>query len=139
MPPDETPFGLMSSLGLLTWTEGGVTHGRAEPLQGWYRRDGTLRISALAFLADVVGGMPPTGAINPTVDLFGCQQTRNDDGARQDDEQPVDRRHDEGQGQITNIARATARDRAVARSSGIRIDRRAGGCRWTGNIPKLCG
>ena len=59
----------MSSLGLVTWTEGGVTHGRAAPLPGWYRRDGSLRISALAFLADVVGGMPPTGAINPTVDL----------------------------------------------------------------------
>jgi acyl-coenzyme A thioesterase PaaI-like protein len=65
-------MGFLAALGLEMWTDesDGLTHGRAEVRPEMFA-PGTdrIRLGALATLADVVGGTPPSGPVNPTVDL----------------------------------------------------------------------
>jgi len=73
-------------------------------------------------------------------DCAGYELERDDDGPGQDDEQPVDRRHDERKRQVKRSAPGDD-IAACARRAGAwltRIDRRAGGSRWTDNIPEMC-
>jgi acyl-coenzyme A thioesterase PaaI-like protein len=60
----------VGALGIETWVESGLTRGRMR-LRPQMCAPGTTRprIGLLATLADVVAGQPPTGPINPTVDL----------------------------------------------------------------------
>ncbi len=66
----DPPPHLLAALGLELWTEDGVTHGVAElgPTT-WAVGTERPRLGLLATMADMVAGMPPSGAINPTVDL----------------------------------------------------------------------
>jgi acyl-coenzyme A thioesterase PaaI-like protein len=66
--PESTSF--VGALGIQLWTDSGVTHGRSELMPAMWR-PGTQRprLGVLATLADIVAGMPPTGALTPTVDL----------------------------------------------------------------------
>ncbi|MFI5047934.1 MAG: PaaI family thioesterase [Acidimicrobiia bacterium] len=60
----------IGALGLELWAEDGFTHGRAvlRP-EMWAPGTEVPRLGVLATMVDVVVGMPPTGALNPTVDL----------------------------------------------------------------------
>ncbi|SRR5579875_898823 len=68
--PSAQPGGAIASLWLKTWVRDGVTHGRATlgPTV-WAAATSRPRIGALATMADIVAGCPPTGPIHPTVDL----------------------------------------------------------------------
>jgi acyl-coenzyme A thioesterase PaaI-like protein len=67
---DADSRGFIAALGLELWTEGGITHGRAELGPSvWARETERPRLGALATMVDVVAGTLPTGPINPTVDL----------------------------------------------------------------------
>jgi acyl-coenzyme A thioesterase PaaI-like protein len=60
----------VSALGIELWPEGGITHGRAELRpEMWAPGTDVPRLGVLATMVDMVVGSPPTGAINPTVDL----------------------------------------------------------------------
>jgi acyl-coenzyme A thioesterase PaaI-like protein len=67
---DAEPVSYVGALALDLSFEDGITHGRAE-LQPEMFAPGTerLRLGVLATLVDMVAGFPPTGPINPTVDL----------------------------------------------------------------------
>lgn len=60
----------VGALGIELWEDGGITHGRA-PLRPemWAPGTDVVRLGVLATMVDMVVGSPPTGAINPTVDL----------------------------------------------------------------------
>lgn len=60
---------IFDAIGMETWHEDGHACGRL-PVASWLLGpSGSLRISALATLVDVIVGIPPTGAVNPTTDL----------------------------------------------------------------------
>jgi acyl-coenzyme A thioesterase PaaI-like protein len=60
----------VGSLGLEVWVEEGRTRGRAELRpEMWAPGTQRPRLGVLATMVDMVGGMPPTGAMTPTVDL----------------------------------------------------------------------
>jgi acyl-coenzyme A thioesterase PaaI-like protein len=60
----------VGSLGLELWVEDGLTQGRTELHPGMLASaSGTPRLGVLATLVDMVAGTPPSGALNPTVDL----------------------------------------------------------------------
>jgi acyl-coenzyme A thioesterase PaaI-like protein len=60
----------VGALGIEMWSEDGITHGRA-PLRPemWAPGTDVVRLGVLATMVDMVVGSPPSGAINPTVDL----------------------------------------------------------------------
>jgi acyl-coenzyme A thioesterase PaaI-like protein len=71
VPVDDTEsISFVGALGIQLWTDSGVTHGRSNLVPAMWR-PGTQRprLGVLATLADIVAGMPPTGALTPTVDL----------------------------------------------------------------------
>jgi acyl-coenzyme A thioesterase PaaI-like protein len=60
----------VGALGLELWVEDDLTHGRAElrpEMLG--AASGLPRLGVLATMVDIVAGTPPTGSLNPTVDL----------------------------------------------------------------------
>jgi acyl-coenzyme A thioesterase PaaI-like protein len=67
---DPEAISFVGALGIELWTDSGVTHGRSRLVPAMWR-PGTQRprLGVLATLADIVAGMPPTGALTPTVDL----------------------------------------------------------------------
>jgi acyl-coenzyme A thioesterase PaaI-like protein len=66
----ESPARFVEALGLEIWHEDAVAHGRAELRpEMWTPGTELPRLGVLATMADVVGGSPPGGPINPTVDL----------------------------------------------------------------------
>lgn len=67
---DLPPLHWVGTMGLATTVEDGFTRGTAVVVPAMLA-PGTdrLRVGVLATLVDVVGGTPPTGALNPTVDL----------------------------------------------------------------------
>ncbi len=60
----------VGALGIELWEQDGITHGRA-PLRPemWAPGTDVVRLGVLATMVDMVVGSPPSGAINPTVDL----------------------------------------------------------------------
>ena len=60
----------VGAMGLELWEDHGETHARAalRP-QLWAPGTEITRLGVFATMADVVGGSPPTGSLNPTVDL----------------------------------------------------------------------
>jgi acyl-coenzyme A thioesterase PaaI-like protein len=66
----ESPAHFVAALGMEVWHEDGIAHGRAELRpEMWIPGTELPRLGVLATMADVVGGSPPGGLINPTVDL----------------------------------------------------------------------
>lgn len=60
----------VGSMGLATEVVDGRTQGRVTVSPAMLGPDtGRLRVGVLATLVDVVGGTPPSGALNPTIDL----------------------------------------------------------------------
>jgi acyl-coenzyme A thioesterase PaaI-like protein len=60
----------VAALGIELWPEDGITHGRAELRPEMWAPGTTVpRLGVLATMVDMVVGSPPTGPINPTVDL----------------------------------------------------------------------
>ena len=68
--PQPSSSSLLAGIGLELWIDGGVTHGRAElgPAT-WAAGTQRPRLGLIATMADIVAGMPATGALTPTVDL----------------------------------------------------------------------
>jgi acyl-coenzyme A thioesterase PaaI-like protein len=65
----EPPW-FVAALGLELWQEGELMHGRMELRPGmWVPGTTHPRMALLATAVDVIAGNPPTGPINPTVDL----------------------------------------------------------------------
>src|SRR5262245_11007844 len=64
------PASFVGAIGMELWAERGWTHGRA-PIRPEMLAPGTerLRLGVLATMVDLVAGSPPTGPINPTIDL----------------------------------------------------------------------
>jgi acyl-coenzyme A thioesterase PaaI-like protein len=60
----------VGSMAVALWAEGGITHGKAVlRAEMWQPGTEIPRLGILATFVDLVAGMRPTGAINPTVDL----------------------------------------------------------------------
>jgi acyl-coenzyme A thioesterase PaaI-like protein len=60
----------VGAMGLATRVEGGITVGTAPVEPSMFGAgDDRIRVGVLATLIDVVGGTPPTGALNPTIDM----------------------------------------------------------------------
>ena len=61
---------IIGALGLELWSDDGLTHGRATLRPDmWAPGTEVPRLGVLATMVDVIIGSPPTGALNPTVDL----------------------------------------------------------------------
>jgi acyl-coenzyme A thioesterase PaaI-like protein len=67
---DEAPAHFVGAMGLELWAEGDVAYGRAQIRPEMLApTTGIARLSVLATLVDIVAGSPPSGMLNPTVDL----------------------------------------------------------------------